>query len=360
MKKNKNLKISFCTVCMNRLHHLKETLPKNIKDNISYGNVEFVVINYNSNDGMDAWVKEEMKDFINKGVLKYYHTKEPKSFHMAHSKNVVAKLATGDIICNIDADNFTGVGFAEYVNLAFKNDRNIYLAVNVNLIPKDCFGRICANRKDFLTLRGYDEKMNGYGFDDYDFWNRLELLGRKVHYIEDTKFLKAITHNDDERIVNEFNSKGIKYIYLRYINHATSELLFLFENKSFYISKIIENRLCNSESTDNLFLENRVFEYSISLYNDAWKKGKWKSSKNGIELFFNDNSKVELENKDQSKLIVLNSQYFKEYHLIDDISIIKSMVMFFSTISNRIIMQQNRKEKIISVNKNSFGEIKLV
>jgi len=29
----KNYKISFCTTCMDRLYNLKETLPKNIKDN---------------------------------------------------------------------------------------------------------------------------------------------------------------------------------------------------------------------------------------------------------------------------------------------------------------------------------------
>ncbi|WP_147676340.1 glycosyltransferase [Algibacter pacificus] len=358
--KNKNLKISFCTVCMNRLHHLKETLPKNIKDNLDYENIEFVVLNYNSTDGMDAWIKTEMKEFLDIGVLKYYHTEEPKNFHMTHSKNVAAKLGTGDILCNVDADNFTGSGFADYINTVFKNDQDIFLAVNKNMTQKDCFGRICIIKEDFLILRGYDEQMNGYGFDDYDLWNRLELLGRKFKYIEDNSYLKALTHTDSERIENEYNPKGIKRIYVRFINHAISELLYLFEKRNFFIGKIVINRLINSESTDNIFVENRVFEYSNSLFNDTWEIGKWDNTKNGIELFINDNSKVELINKEHGKLGALNTSELKEFYPIFEKTIFNDMVMFFSQISNRIIMKRNLKAKKVSVNKNSFGKVNLL
>lgn len=44
--------ISFCTVCMNRTLHLKETLIKNIRDNSAYPNLEYVLLNYGSKDEM--------------------------------------------------------------------------------------------------------------------------------------------------------------------------------------------------------------------------------------------------------------------------------------------------------------------
>ena len=54
-------KISFATVCMNRLHHIRQTLPKNIADNSDYENVEFILLDYNSSDGLEEWVKETMQ-----------------------------------------------------------------------------------------------------------------------------------------------------------------------------------------------------------------------------------------------------------------------------------------------------------
>src|ERR1700748_3109986 len=98
-------KISICTVCMNRLMHLSETLPRNIRENMDYPNVEFVVLNYNSRDDMDNWIKYNMMDYIRSGILKYYKTTEPAYFDRSHSKNMALRLATGDILCMVDADN---------------------------------------------------------------------------------------------------------------------------------------------------------------------------------------------------------------------------------------------------------------
>ena len=98
-------KISFCTVCMNRLYHLKQTLPRSIKDNMDYPNVEFVLLDYNSEDGLENWVNTEMSDYIDSGVLVYYKTEEPEHFHRSHSRNVMFKLASGDILINLDADH---------------------------------------------------------------------------------------------------------------------------------------------------------------------------------------------------------------------------------------------------------------
>jgi len=50
--KYKHFKISFCIVCMNRLHQLSQTLLQNIRDNEDYSELEFIVLDYNSNDGM--------------------------------------------------------------------------------------------------------------------------------------------------------------------------------------------------------------------------------------------------------------------------------------------------------------------
>src|SRR6187402_755906 len=120
-----NYKISFCIVCMNRLHQLKETLKANIIDNEDYEQLEFILLDYNSKDGLEVWVKENFYDFIATGRLIYYRTDLPQNWDPSHSKNVAFKLASGEIICNLWADYFAGAGFASYINEQFNLCKNI-------------------------------------------------------------------------------------------------------------------------------------------------------------------------------------------------------------------------------------------
>ncbi len=345
---------------MNRLHHIRETLPKNITDNISYKNLEFVVLNYNSKDGLDEWINAEMSGYIQQGILKYFTTKEPNSFLRSHSKNVAAKQATGDIICNVDADNFIGNGFAQYVNNVFCNNQNCYAAVDRKKTSADFYGRICLRKEDFWKINGYDESMVGYGFEDYDLWNRLEMIGRKAFYIDDPKYLKSVEHGDDERIENESNTKDIFKIYIHYLNHAVSELLYLFKNKKFYLGKVVINKLYNSESIDNLF-QNKNFEHYNSLLNNSWLQGEWKKTPDKIILEDESGCTIELVLTDKKSLIKKTKhRTITEYFEIEKKSQLSELIMFFSQINNRIIMEKNKKHKIIKVNGDSFGNASLI
>lgn len=175
----KNFKISLCTTAMGRLEDVKKTLPQNIEDNIHcHLNTEFVLLDYNSRDGLGDWVKSSLGHYIKAGVLSYYRTDEPKYYTMAHSRNMAFKLATGDIVNNVDADSFTRKGFAKYINSL------------ANEVPEKCVfakgrrmlrGRLGFYRKEFIELLGgYDEQFSGYGHDDHDILHRAWALGFKM------------------------------------------------------------------------------------------------------------------------------------------------------------------------------------
>lgn len=352
----KKLKISFCTVSMNRLHHLEKTLPKNIKDNLSYSNLEFVVLNYGSKDGLDDWMNHQMLEYRKKGIIQYYITNEPSFFLRSHSKNVAAKQATGDIICNVDADNFIGEGFAEYVNEIFTGRKDCYMTVDrLNSAP-DFYGRICLRKKDFWAINGYDESMVGYGFEDYDMWNRLEIIGKNAVYIDDPKYLKSLKHNDEERIENESNRKDIFKIYIRYLNHATSQILYLFNDGNFYLGHVIINKLYYSESIENLFINKDNFKYYNSLLNNLWDKGKWVIARSEIILEDQKRGKIKFAIEDKVNLErIIQSPSEERFIEILSKSQLSELIMFFSQISNRIIMERNRKNKITRVNNKGFG-----
>jgi len=182
-------KVSFCITCMNRLHHLKHTLPINLQD--TYPNLEIVLVNYSSTDNLSSWIQP----YLNK--IKYVEVHGKKYFHMAHAKNVAAKHATGDIIVNVDADNFTGTGFAQHISNLFASSQTI---VAVGFDSRHTTGRIAMLRAHFIALTGYDEHMVGWGFEDIDLYHRAKLaFNANIYYIKQERFLHTVVHEDMER-----------------------------------------------------------------------------------------------------------------------------------------------------------------
>ena len=58
-----------------------------------------------------------IQEIIEEGILNYYKTTEPEFYSMAISRNIAFKVAQGDIVNNVDADNLVGKGFASFINM---------------------------------------------------------------------------------------------------------------------------------------------------------------------------------------------------------------------------------------------------
>jgi hypothetical protein len=180
--------VSFCITVMDRLDHLRRTLPDNIRDNPE---AEFVVLDYNS--------KEDVAGFVKPLGVNYYRECSRRYYKEANAKNIAARLARGRIVCNLDADNFTGPGFAYYLQERMK--------------PKTIFrplwglpsvgGRIALLKEDFLALGGYDETFEGFGWQDGDLFLRAVFQGFHWEEIPPTH-LGFIDHDDDLRTCNFF------------------------------------------------------------------------------------------------------------------------------------------------------------
>ena len=165
-KIEKFYKISLCTTCMDRLYTLKECLPKNIEDNADYPNLEFVVLDYNGKDNVTQWMKDNMMEHIESGRVAFYRTEEPQFYSMSHSRNVAFKLATGDIVNNVDSDNYVNKAFASYLNfLANECPEKAAFSKGKRMMN----GRLGFYKSDFIDiLGGYDEDLDGYGADDHN------------------------------------------------------------------------------------------------------------------------------------------------------------------------------------------------
>ncbi len=177
---NKQYHISLCTTTMNRLYDLQKTLPVNIELNKDYKKLEFVILDYNSVDDVEKWMKNNMMKHIRSGLVVYYKTTEPKYYSMSHSRNIAFKVASGDIVNNVDADNFTefddtnDMCFVKYLNrLANEQPRKAIFSKGKRLMH----GRLGFFKDEFIDLGGYDEGLVGYGHDDKDLMHRAWALG---------------------------------------------------------------------------------------------------------------------------------------------------------------------------------------
>lgn len=200
------MKVVFCTTCRGRTQHLEITLPKNLSDNKNE-NTKFVVLDYNSQDHLIDHINGNYREYLDNGRLSIYTTNTPLLFQMAHAKNMAHRcgiLEGADILCNLDADNFTGIDFDEYIveNMAPKEvpRRGTYLWARMKKgqLKRGISGRIVVTRNAFLKTGGYNEIYNTWGPDDKDFSARLNMLGYKGKEIDDA-YLDSITHNDKMR-----------------------------------------------------------------------------------------------------------------------------------------------------------------
>lgn len=339
-------KISCCTVCMNRTMHLKETLLRNIADNAGYSPQEFVLLNYGSSDNLHEWAQQTLGPYINAGLLVYYHNPEPTYFHMSHAKNMAFRLASGDILCSIDADNFTGAGFTTYVNHSFHEEPAAFLSpAGIGPGKKwwDVQGRICLKKEDFRQLHGYDERVMDYGYEDQDFKSRLLALGRKKVIIRNPAFLQAIRHDDTLRVASGFTTSRIKDLLVAHYYEQTSEVICLQNDFTF----------------ERFFVDRDLFHYE-STQEDIHPKrryaGTYQMGDNDIRLYKeNGAAYLQLTHQDKDTLLAEDNRLF---HRITSPVLLNNFLLQRAIYLGRQVFFRNRKQPSC-VNPNGYGRGKV-
>jgi hypothetical protein len=245
---NKSVSISFCTTCMGRLEYLKQTLPENIEVASKFDNIEFVLLDYNSNDGLEEWVADNMMRHIESGLLAYYRNDEPEHFDMSHAKNMSHRLASKEIVCNLDADNKISEEFVRQLRFEFANDKNCILKPNSNL--KGNAGRIAISKENFMFLRGYDESAVGWGNEDQDFFNKADIWGIKPVRVNDAY---SIPHSDKER------GENYKIQHIRKTSRSNANVLRSRLREGYLVSNMFDS--FGDGLVRKNFEENIVLEY---------------------------------------------------------------------------------------------------
>lgn len=161
------MKISFCTTCRDRTAHLQQTLPRTLK--ALREDDELVILDY----GSAVPIRSVVMSARHPG-LRLYRVSETARFRMAHAKNVAHRLATGDFLVNLDADNFLAAGYVTWLRATLAAGSNV---ITYSEAWGGGGGRLGLPRAAFVALGGYDERFDGWGFDDDDLLERARRHG---------------------------------------------------------------------------------------------------------------------------------------------------------------------------------------
>ena len=342
--------VAFCTVAMNRLNHIRQTLPVNLEVNKS-SSTQFVLLDYNSQDGLDEYVQSNFQNEIADNRLIYYQHKSAETFHRSHSRNMAFKLATADIVCNLDADNYTGPGFGKYLQRVFSCKMDVCLTGINNPVNTGATGKLCVSKDHFLQVTGYDEKFEGYGFEDFDIVNRLQLNGCETFTINNKEYLQAHSHEHTERICNESFYRSVQAVYVHYFDPHRSRLLYLLKDRKFITATIINKYTLNSELPDIAPTPGKYPQTQFEVEN-GWEQGEWSRQENQYLLKYNGESEVchQVFTKSQSSLQSCSNTYFE----VADTALKFNAIRFYTEHTNRSLMYSNLRSGKVKVNK-CFG-----
>jgi hypothetical protein len=197
-------RIAFATTCKGRAAHLKLTLPKNLADNADYPNAVFIILDYGSDDDLLDYLNTAHSADIDSGRIVVYSYAYTGPFRIAHAKSMAHRCAIlegATLICNLDADNYAGAGFASYLadQYAEHGPESFWWARMVRgVLDRGINGRIVCTAQQFINVGGYDNKYADWSRDDKDFNERLCKQGYIAREI-DQRFLLCEKHNDKIR-----------------------------------------------------------------------------------------------------------------------------------------------------------------
>jgi len=172
-------KISLCTTCKGRLWQLSRTFLGNVRRALEeYDNVEFVLMDYGSQDGLEDWARTKLRKYVDEGIVKYCKLVDDLPWHASKSRNLAHRMASGVILCNVDADNFLGEGFVKKLSFEVGPKKAVRLAGDASV-----GGRIAVHKDDFFAVGGYLESLAPMGHLDNEFERRLGSNGvRVIHW----------------------------------------------------------------------------------------------------------------------------------------------------------------------------------
>jgi hypothetical protein len=173
---------------MGRLAHLQLTLPTAVNQ----PGAEHIVVDYSCPERAGDWVERNFPQ------VRVVRVPGRKSFNVSAARNAGAAAARASWLFFRDADVAVAPGFAAEV-LPLLREGGHYRS-RLKAIGPLAGALICA-REEYIRVGGYDDAMEGWGYEDVDMYARLRLAGSEARVFPE-RLLSALNHDDASRVAN--------------------------------------------------------------------------------------------------------------------------------------------------------------
>lgn len=170
-------RISFCSTCSNRVGQLEKVYWHNAKKIQENPYAEWIILNYGSRDNLDQFMHSVLRSSCNRIIYATDNTK-PEQWHASKAKNIAHFAASGEILFNLDCDNF--IGDACEIVAKFFDYGCMILHMTSGVGRDGTYGRIAIDKNLFCLLGGYDESFYPMGYQDTDLLIRAYSAGHHV------------------------------------------------------------------------------------------------------------------------------------------------------------------------------------
>lgn len=187
--------ISFCTWILNRFPQLSQVFEENLRQ--MGPDDEWIILDLESTDGVQQWAEEV-------GDPRIHYYREPlQELHFAKLYNRSHAYAEGDIVVNLDADNFIGPEFCLWAEQVC-TDKSFGHSWSKDW-DDGTYGRISMRRSTFLELGGYDETLAPVGCQDTDIIRRAITAGYRCVTSYDEEVYGGSIPNHREETMKYFD-----------------------------------------------------------------------------------------------------------------------------------------------------------
>lgn len=178
---------SICTSCMNRSTFLEMALPTWINQPVN----NIIVLDWSSRESIKPIIDKNQNGKV---ILAVVSGKE--FFNKSKTDNLKARLTKfhdSKYFLSIDCDVIIKDGF-------FENHPMLDLCFFSGDIDNKTHGTHLISYENFMKVNGHNEALEGWGWDDVDFYRRLRSSVKWQRFTRG--FLEHIPHDDSIRVEN--------------------------------------------------------------------------------------------------------------------------------------------------------------
>lgn len=175
------MRISYCTTCHQRVWQLVQTLPHNVKYLVK-NDIEMMIVSYND-DSVMPFLQANYADYLCDGRIRVIEHNEDKIFadgsrwSCGYVKDIAHRAALGDVLFNLDADNF--IDDELHQTLLTLPANTLLITKQSEWLPDGRSGRIGCHKSDYGKIVYKDKGRN----DDGDFIHQAILARLQIKQI---------------------------------------------------------------------------------------------------------------------------------------------------------------------------------